>query len=129
MDADDIALPNRFDEQLSYLEQHPDIDVLGTALYEFTVKPETPERIKPVVTPHSRIAGSIGLRNPINHPTVCVRRSKLRDAGGYPELPLLEDYYLWARLLQAGADFLAVSHAVWGGDEVAAIEAFASALR
>ena len=32
-------------------------------------------------------------------------------------------------LVRAGADFLAVSHAVWGGDEVAAIEAFAKAMR
>ncbi len=31
-------------------------------------------------------------------------------------------------LVQAGADFLAVSHAVWGGDEVAAIQAFAKAI-
>ena len=31
-------------------------------------------------------------------------------------------------LVEAGADFLAVSHAVWGGDEVAAIEAFAAKL-
>lgn len=31
-------------------------------------------------------------------------------------------------LVQAGADFLAVSGAVWGGDEVAAIEAFAKAI-
>lgn len=32
-------------------------------------------------------------------------------------------------LVEAGADFLAVSHAVWGGDEVAAIESFAKAMR
>ncbi|MEE4316918.1 MAG: thiamine phosphate synthase [Erythrobacter sp.] len=32
-------------------------------------------------------------------------------------------------LVEAGADFLAVSGAVWGGDEVAAIEAFAKAMR
>lgn len=34
-----------------------------------------------------------------------------------------------APLIEAGADFLAVSAAVWGGDEVAAIEAFAKAMR
>lgn len=33
-----------------------------------------------------------------------------------------------APLIAAGVDFLAVSHAVWGGDEVAAVEAFASRL-
>lgn len=33
-----------------------------------------------------------------------------------------------APLIEAGIDFLAVSHAVWGGNEVAAVEAFASKL-
>ena len=31
-------------------------------------------------------------------------------------------------LIEAGADFLAVSNAVWGGDEVAAVKAFAKAI-
>jgi len=34
-----------------------------------------------------------------------------------------------APLVEAGAEFLAVSHAVWGGDEVAAIQAFAKVMR
>ncbi|MEO1921729.1 thiamine phosphate synthase [Blastomonas marina] len=34
-----------------------------------------------------------------------------------------------APLIEAGADFLAVSNAVWSGDEVAAVEAFAAKLR
>ena len=33
-----------------------------------------------------------------------------------------------APLIEAGADFLAVSNAVWGGDEVAAVKAFAKAI-
>lgn len=33
-----------------------------------------------------------------------------------------------APLVAAGADFLAVSHAVWGGDEAAAVRAFAAVL-
>lgn len=33
-----------------------------------------------------------------------------------------------APLVEAGADFLAVSHAVWGGDEAAAVQAFAKVL-
>ncbi|MDE2437481.1 MAG: thiamine phosphate synthase [Sphingomonadales bacterium] len=34
-----------------------------------------------------------------------------------------------APLVKAGADFLAVSHAVWGGDEAAAVRAFAAAMQ
>jgi len=33
-----------------------------------------------------------------------------------------------APLVEAGADFLAVSHAVWGGDEAAAVKAFQEAM-
>jgi len=33
-----------------------------------------------------------------------------------------------APLVAAGADFLAVSHAVWGGDEAAAVQAFTTAI-
>ena len=32
-------------------------------------------------------------------------------------------------LVSAGADFLAVSHAVWGGDEAAAVRAFAESIK
>jgi thiamine-phosphate pyrophosphorylase len=34
-----------------------------------------------------------------------------------------------APLVAAGADFLAVSHAVWGGDETAAVRAFAESIK
>jgi thiamine-phosphate pyrophosphorylase len=33
-----------------------------------------------------------------------------------------------APLIAAGADFIAVSNAVWGGDEAAAVKAFAQVL-
>ncbi|ULJ65052.1 glycosyltransferase family 2 protein [Wielerella bovis] len=33
MDADDICLETRFEEQIEYLDKHPDITVLGTAMY------------------------------------------------------------------------------------------------
>jgi glycosyltransferase involved in cell wall biosynthesis len=105
MDADDLSLPNRFAQQIAYIEAHPEVDVLGTALYEFSGNYRQPERVKPVITEHQDIAASIGLRNPMNHPTVFLRKQALINAGGYPSLSLLEDYYLWGKLLGAGATF------------------------
>jgi glycosyltransferase involved in cell wall biosynthesis len=32
MDADDISLPERFEKQVAFLETHPEIDIVGTAL-------------------------------------------------------------------------------------------------
>ncbi len=105
MDADDLSLPTRFEEQLGWIESHPEIDVLGTAVYEFLRDPNKPERLKATKTEHEAISSSLGFRNPINHPTVCIRKQKLIDAQGYLDLPLLEDYFLWARLLERGARF------------------------
>ncbi|MCX9147876.1 thiamine phosphate synthase [Erythrobacter sp. WG] len=74
--------------------------------------------------------------------------SATKDKGPDAERPLPELLAWWTQLfeipcvaiggitphnctplVEAGADFLAVSHAVWGGDEVAAIEAFAEVMR
>lgn len=104
MDADDISLPERFAQQLSYAEQ-TDIDLVGSALYEFSEHPSRPEKLKPVHSSHEQMVRSLALRNPVNHPTACVRKQKLIDAGGYPHLPLLEDYFLWSKLLKSGARF------------------------
>ena len=52
MDDDDISLPSRFEKQYNFLENNPDIDILGTAVKQFMNKhdiyyPETdPEKIK-----------------------------------------------------------------------------------
>lgn len=113
MDADDIALPHRFELQLGLLEAESNIDVLGSAMLEFESNPRQPDRLKPVLESHDEIARSIGTRNPINHPTVCIRKRFLEEAGGYPELELLEDYFLWAKLLKLGANFRNLSEPLY----------------
>lgn len=35
MDADDISVPNRFEKQIAYLSQHPNVQVLGGYIREF----------------------------------------------------------------------------------------------
>ena len=32
MDADDICVPHRFEKQVQYLDEHPEIDILGSML-------------------------------------------------------------------------------------------------
>src|SRR5260370_31171835 len=43
------------------------------------------------------------MHDPFNHPTVVYRRSAVLAAGGYGALKLMEDYALFARMLQTGA--------------------------
>ena len=41
-------------------------------------------------------------RNPFNPPCVMYRKSAVLAAGGYQDFYLLEDYYLWVRMLRMG---------------------------
>ena len=105
MDSDDLSLPDRFEKQLQFMEIHPDIGVLSSAMYEFSQDPGNPDRIKTVVADHEAIMKQFPWRNPINNPACCYRTELVREVGGYPDLRYLEDYYLWSKLLCRGTRF------------------------
>jgi glycosyltransferase involved in cell wall biosynthesis len=100
MDADDLALPERFERQLPLIDDG--YDLVGTGMYEFegdgTV---VGTRVPPVGS--TSIARRARLRDPFNHPTVVYRRSAVERAGGYEDLDLMEDYLLFARMVAHGA--------------------------
>jgi hypothetical protein len=104
MDADDIALPERFAKQLEAIEADA-YDVVGSAMYEFEGDPARPLALRRMPTQHRDIAGAMVRLNPVNHPTVIFRAEAARLAGGYRQLKGLEDYDLWARMLANGAHF------------------------
>jgi glycosyltransferase involved in cell wall biosynthesis len=105
MDSDDIALPDRFEKQISYLAENPQVDVLGGWICEFSS--DSKQCIKERRTPctHNEIIHYAKYRNPINHVTVIFRKSAVIDAGGYLPMRGFEDYYLWMRMLQQGKIF------------------------
>src|SRR5690606_20593244 len=39
-DSDDICTASRFEEQLNYIAQHPDIDLIGGQIAEFETRPD-----------------------------------------------------------------------------------------
>ena len=105
MDSDDISHPERFEKQISFLAEHPEIDVVGSWITEFDgdednicVSRETP------IT-HDEIKKFARKRSPMNHMTVIFRKKAVLDAGNYMPLLWFEDYYLWVRMLLKGAKF------------------------
>lgn len=102
MDSDDISHPLRFERQAAYVEAHPDIDVLGTDIAEFQTDTNEDMRVRVCPATHEEIVQMGKRRNPMNHVTVCMKRSALIACGGYKTLLLLEDYYLWLRMIVAG---------------------------
>lgn len=104
MDADDVARPGRFRLQLPLFDEG--YDLVGAGMLEFMSTPEGDERILARrVPPESAedIARQLPKHSPFNHPTVVYRRSSVLAAGGYQQLGLMEDYWLWARMIALGA--------------------------
>ncbi len=102
MDSDDISVPERFEKQIAYIEAHPDIDVLGGTIAEFDTSLDEEMRLRVCPARHADIARMGKKRNPMNHVTVGIKRCALAKCGGYETLLLLEDYFLWLKMLAAG---------------------------
>jgi glycosyltransferase involved in cell wall biosynthesis len=108
-DSDDICDRERFEKQLAYLEEHPEVDVLGTGIFEFGVSVEDIKSHKKMPSKHVDILKMAKTRNPINHMTVFMKKDAVLKAGSYQHLPCVEDYFLWVRLIVSGATFANLS--------------------
>lgn len=102
MDADDIALPHRFERQLSYLRRHRDVQLVGCQARIMDLDGNvTAARIrKPVgaewVSRYSKFA------SPVVGPTFFGTRTLFQRLGGYADLPVAEDYDFLVRALAHG---------------------------
>jgi GT2 family glycosyltransferase len=101
MDADDVSLPDRFEKQVPLVEAGADI--VGSGLLEFGASPEEVVGRRTPPTDPEEIRRVVRFRDPFNHPTVVYRRSAVQAVGGYTDMALMEDYLLFARMLDAGA--------------------------
>ena len=99
-DADDISYPQRFEEQLPLIRDGADL--VGASMNEIGDREEV-LALRQAPTDPARIARISRLRNPISHPAAVFRRGAVEAVGGYQELPLAEDYWLWVRMMRAGA--------------------------
>ncbi|MDY0193883.1 MAG: glycosyltransferase [Aliarcobacter butzleri] len=104
MDTDDISLPNRFQKQLEVFENN-DIDICGAWISEFDKDEKEILGFRKLPQYNEDIIKYSKTRCPINHPAVMYKKSIVEKAGGYKHMLLMEDYYLWARMLLSGAKF------------------------
>jgi len=68
MDQDDISFPERFEKQMDYLQQHPDIDLLATSTILFRGDGEALGRL-PVASSHEEICARPWNGFHMPHPT------------------------------------------------------------
>lgn len=102
MDADDISSPDRFEKQLSYMIEHPEISVLGGQISEFIEKEDNIVGYRNVPLNPEVCRKYYQDRDPLNHMTVMFRKSAVLDVGNYQPWHLDEDTYLWGRILKKG---------------------------
>ena len=105
MDTDDISYPNRFEKQVNFFKENPDTDVLGTFMSEFVGNTNNIICIKDAPNNEIDLKKYMKLRDPVNHPSVMFKKSKVLEAGNYKEIFLNEDSYLWGRMLSKGCVF------------------------
>ena len=103
MDSDDISRPDRCERQLSIFMEHPDVSICSGIVEEFTMSTSEIEASRVPPETQDQILAFARKRNPFNHPCVMYKKSAVEAAGGYQDFYLLEDYYLWIRMLQNGA--------------------------
>ena len=109
MDADDVALPSRFEEQVRLMERDGGVALCGTQVrmaggtigygrnrYETWVN---------ALVTHEEIVRELFIECPIPHPTFMIRRSCYEALGGYRDNGWAEDYDLCMRAFLAGMRF------------------------
>ena len=105
MDADDYSYPNRFEEEIRYLESHPDIDVVGCNIDEYDENLSKKLAVRVVPEFDKKIKKYMKKRNGVNHVTVIYKKQSVLNAGSYENCLYFEDYYLWCKMIKNGCKF------------------------
>ncbi|MDR0798157.1 MAG: glycosyltransferase [Dysgonamonadaceae bacterium] len=100
MDADDVALPQRFRRQYDYLEAHPETGICGGFVEAFFEGSDKKQLVRYAVD-DAEIRAFAFFQSPFCHPTVMIRKQVLTNHGLLypPEYRAGQDYALWIELL------------------------------
>lgn len=105
MDSDDIAVPERFEKQLTAFAEHPDVSVVGGIINEFIGSVDNIVGTRLVPEGDAEIKEYLKSRCPMNLVTVMVKKDDIMKVGGYQDWYCEEDYFLWIRLALNGYKF------------------------
>ena len=113
MDSDDIAVETRFEKQLKFFENNNDyVSIVGGAIAEFIDIPDNIVGYRICPQTDAEIKQYMKSRCGFNHMTVMFRKTDVLKAGNYQDWHYNEDYYLWIRMLLAGAVFYNIQEVI-----------------
>ena len=110
MDADDIMLPNRLEEQVRFMDAHPHIAATGSYVQKFGKSKRKWTRFSPGM---EQIRRNLFWFNSINNPSSIIRRKVIVEKNilykrpyafidGDKDYALAEDYKFWCDLVKVG---------------------------
>jgi Glycosyl transferase family 2 len=99
MDADDIAMPDRLQKQIDFMEEHPEIGLLGGAIEYIDTNGRVFRTYRHPLDDQAIRCALYRAEGSFCHPATVMRSNVLVSAGGYRTSFLAaEDYDLWLRM-------------------------------
>ncbi len=105
MDSDDISLPDRFEKQIAFMENHPEVDICGGDAAKFSTTPDEIIGYRRPKFNDEELKKQLQDKTPFCHVTIMAKKDAILKAGNYEEIFNQEDYYLWARMAKCGCVF------------------------
>ena len=111
MDADDISLPSRLELQYNFMHQNTEVDLCSGLVQHFSETENNTSGYKIYVDwinkliTHQDIRLNQFVESPLAHPSVMFRKQSLKKYGTYSDGDFPEDYEMWLRWLNNGAQF------------------------
>ena len=101
MDGDDDCVPERFEQQVAFLQSHPQFQIVSSAMTLFDENGEWGRAVCPEYPqPEDTVGGTA-----FCHAVVMLKKTCVDEVGGYTENPRMlrvEDVNLWIKLYAAG---------------------------
>ena len=101
-DSDDVCAEDRFEKQVGFMTEHPEIGIISSYIDEFENDWTKPIHKKTLPLDHDSLYEMAKFRNPLNHMSVMMRKDDVMKIGSYRHIPYIEDYELWVRAMING---------------------------
>lgn len=97
MDADDISLPNRFESQIKFMEQNPDIGICGCSVIDIKTGKKWILSSK-----NKRLQAELLFSSVFAHPSVMIKKKVIIDHKLFYNENFLhsQDFELWTRMAE-----------------------------